>query len=662
MTTKYQRFTRHHRHYRRPSIGQVLFVWATAGLLGAGVAHADADGDERGLAQQTASILASAGDDVIATGMKRILPVMARREGARRARTTWRAELDEVLLGQESGLNEYYSEEGTPIFTDSEGFTAIGRRVFALLHEAPYHGLSHLQSSLQKIREFSREMKRQPKHQRVASSADPGELVEAWNDSKGTDDRLASTAAVLGARHAGFAAAAHSATLQAQRMAVRQARLEVGLAASLTNMASHMLHRPWIGGTLRDDDRQEISPDALWFADPSPLSPDEVESLFEAAQRSDETLWEWFEERLPKGEQYMGLVGAARHYATLCSRGGWEKVRAPWAIRGRQWKDKELITQVQRRLSQEGFLAAEPSGVYDDATIAAMKVFRKSHQIRAGQGTFDKEVAAAMNIPCERKLQIVLLNLRRWRHTARTDEATYVEVNISSMEVSLVIDGEEVARERTAVGSGKARWNPALKKYSIPQATPIMQGAIERVVVNPWWNVPGSIYEGEYKRKIDNDPTWLERNNYVLKPTALGARLIQLPGPRNSLGQLKMVFQNDASIYLHDTPKKGWFKYDRRDVSHGCIRVQNVFDFASKVVVNDRVKQGRRFGTRQLLQMAKANTSHTQAIALAEPVRVFLEYYTASVDKDGHVMFHPDIYDYDRNVLDGPRTRHGKRR
>ena len=207
-----------------------------------------------------------------------------------------------------------------------------------------------------------------------------------------------------------------------------------------------------------------------------------------------------------------------------------------------------------------------------------------------------------MNLPCERKLQIILLNLRRWRHTARTDEDTYIETNIPAMEVSLVIEGEQVARERTAVGSGKARWSPEFKRYRIPQATPIMQGSVSRVVVNPWWNVPGSIYEGEYKRKIDNDPTWLERNGYVLKPTALGARLVQLPGPKNSLGQLKMVFENDASIYLHDTPKKGWFKYDRRDVSHGCIRVQNVFDFASKVVVHDRKKQGRKFGQRRLWQ------------------------------------------------------------
>ena len=202
--------------------------------------------------------------------------------------------------------------------------------------------------------------------------------MDAWRQSRGSDNRLASTAAVLGSRDSGFASAAESETVRAQRAASQQARLEVGLASSLTNMAAHLLHRPWIGGTLRDDDRQEISPDALWFAEPDPIQPDEVEALFEAAQLSDEALWEWLERRLPRGDQYMGLVGAARHYATLCSRGGWEPIKAPWAKRGRQWKDKERISEVQTRLAQEGFFVGKPTGVYDDATVAGIKAFRKS--------------------------------------------------------------------------------------------------------------------------------------------------------------------------------------------------------------------------------------------------------------------------------------------
>lgn len=632
-----------------------------AGLLGASVAHARAQVDESDDQNPAVSVIGSTGERTIAAGVRRMLPGMVKRLAARRARSSWRLELDEALVGRDEGLLNYYSDEGTPVFTDADGFTAVGRRVFALLHEAPYHGLSHLQSSLREIRVLGRAMKSADRRRHVVTSAGNAELAEAWSRSRGADDRLASTAAVLGTRDPGVAAANDSETARAQRAAGRQARLEVSLADALANMATHLMHRPWIGGTLRDDKKKEISPDALWFADPTPIEGEQIEALFAAAQAGDEVLWEWFEDRLPPGEQYMGLVGAARHYAALCSRGGWESVRIPWAVRGRLWKARANIEQVQRRLADEGFLASKPTGVYDDATVEAMKTFRASHQLGERRGAFDKDVAAAMNISCERKLQTILLNLRRWRHTARSDETTYVEVNIPAMEVILVIDGEQAAQERTAVGSGKSRWDREAGKFIFPQATPIMQGEIDRLVVNPWWNVPGSIYEGEYKRQIDNDPTWLERRGYLLKPTRIGARLIQLPGPKNALGQLKIVFKNDASIYLHDTPKKGWFKYPRRDVSHGCIRVQNVFDFATKIIVNDRQKHGRRFGSRTLHYMARSNPSNTQAIGLDEPVRVFLEYYTASVGHDGHVLFHPDIYDYDRTVLDGPRGRRDRR-
>jgi len=661
MPNKYQRFTTHHRTGRRPSWRELSVAWIVACVLGAGVAHAEAQPDEGGEGNPSGTMVAPASDRTVAAGVRRMLPGMVKRLAHRRARSSWRVALDDALVGRDEGLLRYYSDEGTPIFTDSDGFTPVGSRVFALLHEAPYHGLSHLQADLQLIRKGARHLRSVAHGRLIDTGADADSLAAAWSQTRGTDDRLASTAAILGTRHAEIAAANESETLRTRAAAAAQAGLEVRLAAALADMGAHIMHRPWIGGTLRDDKRREISPDALWFADPVPLGEDLVESLFAASQASDERLWEWFEERLPPGEQYMGLVGAARHYASLCTRGGWEPVRVPWATRGKQWKATEHVEQVQRRLAQEGFLGKKPSGVYDDATVAAMRAFRKAHQI-GEKGTFDKEVAAAMNIPCERKLQVILLNLRRWRHTARTAEDSFVEVNIAAMEVSLVLDGEPVARERTAVGAGKPRWDTETKRYIYPQATPIMQGSIERIVVNPWWNVPGSIYEGEYKRKIDSDPTWLDRHNYVLKPTAYGARLIQLPGPTNALGQLKIVFQNDASIYLHDTSQKGWFKFPRRDVSHGCIRVQNVFDFATKILQHDREKRGARFGSRTLHHMAKSNPSNTQALPVYEPMRVFLEYYTASISETGDVAFHPDIYDYDRDVLDGPRRKGGRRR
>jgi len=49
----------------------------------------------------------------------------------------------------------------------------------------------------------------------------------------------------------------------------------------------------------------------------------------------------------------------------------------------------------------------------------------------------------------------------------------------------------------------------------------------------------------------------------------------QRPGPANSLGQFKFDLPNGDGIYLHDTPKKELFAQDKRDLSHGCVRLED---------------------------------------------------------------------------------------
>jgi murein L,D-transpeptidase YcbB/YkuD len=49
----------------------------------------------------------------------------------------------------------------------------------------------------------------------------------------------------------------------------------------------------------------------------------------------------------------------------------------------------------------------------------------------------------------------------------------------------------------------------------------------------------------------------------------------QRPGPANSLGNYKFELPNGDGIYLHDTPKKELFAQDARNLSHGCVRLED---------------------------------------------------------------------------------------
>jgi murein L,D-transpeptidase YcbB/YkuD len=57
--------------------------------------------------------------------------------------------------------------------------------------------------------------------------------------------------------------------------------------------------------------------------------------------------------------------------------------------------------------------------------------------------------------------------------------------------------------------------------------------------------------------------------------------IVQLPGPGNALGQLKLDMPNRYNVYLHDTPMKELFSRDNRRQSHGCVRVQNPRELAA---------------------------------------------------------------------------------
>jgi murein L,D-transpeptidase YcbB/YkuD len=61
----------------------------------------------------------------------------------------------------------------------------------------------------------------------------------------------------------------------------------------------------------------------------------------------------------------------------------------------------------------------------------------------------------------------------------------------------------------------------------------------------------------------------------------------QRPGPANSLGQVKFDLPDGDGIYLHDTPKKELFAQDARNLSHGCVRLEDAQKLARWLLGKD---------------------------------------------------------------------------
>jgi murein L,D-transpeptidase YcbB/YkuD len=124
----------------------------------------------------------------------------------------------------------------------------------------------------------------------------------------------------------------------------------------------------------------------------------------------------------------------------------------------------------------------------------------------------------------------------------------------------------------------------------------------------------------------------------LVRAGTLGVR--QRPGPRNSLGLVKFIFPNDSSVYLHDTPAKSFFGLERRDFSHGCVRVSNPPALAAFLLRNTP-------GWDAASIAAAMNAERPQIVDLKPHVPVWLLYTTAAAGADGTLGFYENVYRMD---------------
>ena len=120
-------------------------------------------------------------------------------------------------------------------------------------------------------------------------------------------------------------------------------------------------------------------------------------------------------------------------------------------------------------------------------------------------------------------------------------------------------------------------------------------------------------------------------------------RLQQQPAADNALGQIKFMFPNQQSVYIHDTPGKALFDRPQRLFSSGCVRVEQPLALAHHLLGD------RRWSRRRLAMVVASKQSRT--IILQEPVPVYLAYFTAWTDSTGNVQFRDDIYGHDHRLL-----------
>ena len=364
---------------------------------------------------------------------------------------------------------------------------------------------------------------------------------------------------------------------------------------------------------------------------------------------------------------YASLRRMLAPYRALVAHPAWGRALAPVPATARggvgllqagdRYPDAALLWQRLQLLGDTADLEAPPPERYSEALATAVRRFQRRHGL-AADGVLGPLTRAQLEVPPQARLRQLELTLERLRWTPLLQEGRGLVVNLPEFVLRGYArqDGRVQVQTEMKVVVGRA----------LDTRTPVFDEDMRAIEFSPYWNVPPSIARSELVPKWRRNPGHFQREGFelvlaggrvdtTLSPQRLDdvlagrARVRQRPGPLNALGDIKFVFPNSDHIYLHHTPAIALFARDRRDFSHGCIRVEDPVALALFVL------QGMPgWDEARIRQAMTAGTS--SSLALAQPLPVLITYGTSLV-KAGQVYFYDDIYGHDRVLDDALRAR-----
>ena len=230
----------------------------------------------------------------------------------------------------------------------------------------------------------------------------------------------------------------------------------------------------------------------------------------------------------------------------------------------------------------------------------------------------------------------------------------YVEVNIPSF-LLRAINNNDILTMR--VGCGTTQYK-----------TPLLTSKITRMDINPQWIIPKSISKGYvgnhqymhkmgmfvYDKKLGKLPPEEASYNKVMNGEQY---IIQAGGPKNSLGRIIFRFNNNFSVFLHDTSSPWLFQRTNRAVSHGCIRVEKPYELALFLLNERNEKLQEKLEYSMTVELVNDNDSLRKSkidrsrminsVSVNPSIPLFVTYYTKYWDENGRLADYQDIYGYD---------------
>ena len=278
-----------------------------------------------------------------------------------------------------------------------------------------------------------------------------------------------------------------------------------------------------------------------------------------------------------------------------------------------------------------------------NSTSALMARALQSHDVAGVIGALQptvpdygelKGLLAVTPASAKTKRNLIRINMDRWRWLPRQLGKYYLLTNVPEFQLRLTVDNSIIRSYRTIVGK--------VGKTATPQLATVVQG----VVFNPTWTVPQSIVVGEGlgAKLIGNTASALRQGYKVTKDKSGMITVVQLPGPTNSLGMVKLDMPNEHAIYIHDTPARGLFAQPFRALSHGCVRTERAAELGITMAI-----LGAGMTSDQAVEIVQSG-KYTR-VPMTKTFPIYIMYFTMASDITGKMGTFTDLYSRDGAVL-----------
>ncbi|MCZ4351410.1 L,D-transpeptidase family protein [Roseovarius aestuarii] len=344
----------------------------------------------------------------------------------------------------------------------------------------------------------------------------------------------------------------------------------------------------------------------------------------------------------PKSGEYARLIREKTRLERQITAGGWGPEVHANALKPGQ--SGAAVVALRNRLVSMGYMKRSATNVYDVAMQQAVQEFQEAHGLVA-DGTAGASTIREINTSVEQRLSSIMVAMERERWLNMPRGQRHILVNLTDFTARIIDDDKVTFETRSVIG-----------KNVSDRRSPEFSDEMEYMEINPVWNVPRSITVKEYLPQMQrnrNAVSYLKlynsRGQQVSRANvnfaAYNARnfpfdLKQPPSNRNALGLVKFMFPNKYNIYLHDTPSKSLFQRNSRAFSHGCIRLQQPFEFAYALLAKQEADPKTYFDTR-------LKSGQQQQVKLKKKVPVHIIYRTAFTQAKGHMQYREDVYGRD---------------